>query len=329
MILPQIGITFGDPGGIGPEVTLKMLSSLHSLPPAHYVLFGSRRLAERERDNLGLTVSFASAEEDKTRSSRSLSVRDIKLPRRIHEKGRPGASNGQASFRYFEEAVKGAREGYLQAIVTAPVSKQSWELAGVGWAGHTDYLNHLYPEAIMFFWSENMKVALYSHHISLQRAIEKVRKKPLSDFFIRLYDNLKKFEFPHLEFLVSGLNPHAGEQGLLGSEEKDEIIPAIQDAQKRGLPISGPYPPDIVFRSSLNNPGKIVIALYHDQGLIPFKLQAFKQGVNLTLGLPFVRTSPDHGTAFDISGKGLADPQSMIEAVRLAHRLWASSRGKR
>ncbi len=325
MTLPKIGITLGDPGGIGPEVTLKALYSFPSLPPAHYILFGSREILEKEGEALNLPVSFPPKGESKKQSGYSFSLRDIGFPRLISDKGMPSQTNGEASFRYFEQAVREAQAGNIQAIVTAPVSKQSWELAGIRWAGHTDYLSHHYPEAIMFFWADKIKVALYTHHIPLKRAIEKVKKKTLLNFFLHLHENLKQIQSCGHEFLVSGLNPHAGEQGLMGLEEKEEIIPAIQNAQKKGLPISGPYPPDIVFRNVLNKPDKIVIALYHDQGLIPFKLQAFDQGINLTLGLPFVRTSPDHGTAFDISGKGLANPQSMVQAIALAQRFLTSS----
>jgi 4-hydroxythreonine-4-phosphate dehydrogenase len=321
MTLPKIGITLGDPGGVGPEVTLKALCSLSSFPPAHYILFGSRMVAERERDALNLSISLPPPKDSKKEySGYSLSLYNIELPGPSPDKKKPNSTNGKASFLYFEQAVHEAREKNLQAIVTAPVSKRSWELAGIRWAGHTDYLSYYYPGAIMFFWSEKLKVALYTHHIPLKQAIKKVQKKLLFDFFLQLDRSLRRIQSRRHEFMVSGLNPHAGEQGRMGLEEKEEIIPAIESAKKEGLPISGPYPPDVVFRNALNEPEKIVIALYHDQGLIPFKLKAFDQGVNLTLGLPFVRTSPDHGTAFDISGKGLANPQSMVEAIRLAHR---------
>ncbi len=330
MILPKIGITLGDPGGVGPEVALKALCSLSSLPPAHYILFGSRMIAEKERDALNLSVSLLPQTGMKNEySGSSISLYNIELPRLSPDKGNPNSTNGKASFMYFEQAVREAQEENLQAIVTAPVSKRSWELAGIRWAGHTDYLSYHYPEAIMFFWSEKLKVALYTHHIPLKQAIGKVQKKSLFDFFLRLDKNLRRILSRNHEFMVSGLNPHAGEQGRMGSEEREEIIPAIETAKKEGLSISGPYPPDVVFRKSLNEPDKIVIALYHDQGLIPFKLLAFDQGVNLTLGLPFVRTSPDHGTAFDISGKGLANPQSMVEAIRLSHRFLGPNQEKK
>jgi len=177
----------------------------------------------------------------------------------------------------------------------------------------------------MAFWSEKIKVALFSHHISLKKALQKIKKEELLDFFLRLTKNLEKICPKRFHFLVAGLNPHAGEGGLIGAEENEIIIPAIKEAQKRGLRISGPIAPDVVFRKALAKPKEIVIALYHDQGLIPFKITAFEKGVNLTLGIPFIRTSPDHGTAFDIAGKGIASPQSMIEAIKLAYEFSVSS----
>jgi 4-hydroxythreonine-4-phosphate dehydrogenase len=191
-------------------------------------------------------------------------------------------------------------------------------MAGIRLSGHTDFLSREYPQAIMTFWSDRLKVALFSHHLPLRESVKKIKKKHLLEFFLHLDQNLKDIQSQTFNFLVAGLNPHAGEDGLLGDEEKDEIIPAIHKAQQQGVNIIGPFPPDIVFRKALNCPDKMVIALYHDQGLIPFKLAAFDDGVNLTLGLPFIRTSPDHGTAFDIAGKRKANPQSMIKSIELA-----------
>ena len=315
MTLPKIGITLGDPGGVGPEVTLKSLSDISVFPDVHYVLFGSRAVIDFVKSALNLDFTFPSD---------SISLEEVERITDPVVRGKPTPSNGKASFKYFKHAVKQAQKGNIQALVTAPVSKRSWNLAGIPWAGHTEYLSQFYPEAIMFFWSDKLKVALYSHHIPLQQAVYKVKKKPLLEFILQLYKSLNSILPPDFEFLVSGLNPHAGEQGLMGSEEAEQVLPAIESARSKGIPISGPFPPDVVFRNAMNKPDKIAIALYHDQGLIPFKLLAFNRGVNLTLGLPFIRTSPDHGTAFDIAGKGLADPQSMIEAIRLAHRFVSS-----
>jgi 4-hydroxythreonine-4-phosphate dehydrogenase len=312
MTLPKIAITLGDPGGIGPEVALKSLSSASSLPPAQYVLFGARSVIDHEKAVLNLDLSIPGD---------SITLHEVEGLDHQAVKGKPAPPNGISSFRFFEQAVRQAQEGNIQALVTAPVSKKSWDLAGIPWAGHTEYLSRYYPEAIMFFWSDELKVALYTHHIPLQQAIATIKEKSLFEFILRLDKNITSILSSGFEFLVSGLNPHAGEKGLLGSEENEYILPAIERARTKGIPVRGPFPPDIVFREAMNDPEKIAIALYHDQGLIPFKLLAFDRGVNLTLGLPFIRTSPDHGTAFDIAGKGIADPCSMIQAIRLAHRL--------
>ncbi|MDH4218470.1 MAG: 4-hydroxythreonine-4-phosphate dehydrogenase PdxA [Candidatus Aminicenantes bacterium] len=325
MTLPKIGITLGDPGGVGPEVILKAFASIHSLPKAHYIIFGSRLIVEQEQEALSLDFDLPSLTSFKDISQHGTSLHEVDGPVHTVEKGRPSKNNGEASFRYFDNAVQEAQAGNLQAIITAPVSKHSWNLAGIRWAGHTDYLNHFYPEAIMFFWSDALKIALYTHHRPLREALERVKKGPLLEFFQRLQKEIKNTPLLDHELLIAGLNPHAGEEGLMGSEEGEEILPAIENARKKGIPISGPYPPDTVFRKALNQPNKIVIALYHDQGLIPFKIQAFEQGINMTLGLPFVRTSPCHGTAFDIAGKGIANPESMIEAIKLAHRFVSAS----
>ncbi len=316
MTLPKIGISLGDPGGVGPEVTLKSLSSFSSLPHARYVLFGSQAVIDNERDALNLDISFPND---------SISLHEVDGLSDTSEKRKPTPSNGALSFRYFEEAVQQAQKGNIQALVTAPISKRSWDLAGISWAGHTEYLSQSYPKAIMFFWSEDLKVALFTHHIPLQKAIAKVKEKPLFEFIGQLDKYMNSIQSHGFEFVVAGLNPHAGEQGMMGSEESEYILPAIEKARSNGIRVSGPFPPDVVFRDARNKKDKIAIALYHDQGLIPFKLLAFHRGVNLTLGLPFIRTSPDHGTAFDIAGKGIADPNSMIEAIRLAHR-FASTR---
>jgi 4-hydroxythreonine-4-phosphate dehydrogenase len=329
MTLRRVGITLGDPGGIGPEVVLKALAGNNGLPAADYVIFGSPRVLEAEEKALGIHFEFETPTTPGPVRRRTLTFRAIPSSLKTVGKGRPSAKNGLESFLYFKAAVAEAREGDLQAIVTAPISKSSWALAGLPWRGHTDYLSHFYRGAIMAFWSKKLKVALFSHHVSLKEALRKIERASLLAFFISLDRSLKKMRPGGLELLVSGLNPHAGEDGLLGGEEKREIAPAVKEARRRGIKISGPYPPDVVFRLGLGPPSKVVIALYHDQGLIPFKLTAFASGVNLTLGLPFIRTSPDHGTAFDIAGKNQADPRSLVEAIKLAASLAASSGRRR
>lgn len=321
MTLPKIGITLGDPGGIGPEIVLKALAPENPIPEVHYIIFGSAHVLEEEMKKQRLNLEIPPFEENRLDSSPSIFLWDVPFPLEGITTGTPSKPNGQASFLFFKQAIKQAKKGTIQALVTAPISKTSWGMAGIEWSGHTDYLSHVYPQAIMTFWSDNLKVALFTHHLSLKESIQRVNRDDLLRFFTRLDQSLQKIHPGGFQFLMAGLNPHAGEGGLLGSEEKDEIIPAIDQAQKEGVKISGPFAPDTIFRQALHQPDKIVIALYHDQGLIPFKLKSFEDGVNLTLGLPFIRTSPDHGTAFDIAGQNRADPRSLIKAIELAYSL--------
>ncbi len=312
MTRPRIGITLGDPGGIGPEVTLKSLGSDH-LPHADYTLFGPRSVIVREADRLGLSSALERCR-----------IQDSGLSRKAFVTGKPSADNGRSSFSCVQSAVDAARRGILQAVVTAPISKHSWSLADIAWAGHTDFLEQSWPGAIMSFFSERLNLALYTHHLPLRDALERIRTQPLQEFLLRLHRHASPILGEGLELLVCGLNPHAGENGLLGAEETDEIIPALQAVRDAGIPVSGPHPPDTAPRMALGRPDRLMVSLYHDQGLVAFKLIAFETGVNVTLGLPFVRTSPDHGTAFDIAGQGTADPRSMLAAVQLAHRFAGS-----
>jgi len=325
MTIPAIGISLGDPGGIGPEVVLKALATPSLLPETRFVVFGDRRVWDAERAALGLSLETRPHEGESAPSAPGFYFHDIGAASGAAVRGAASGENGKSSFLAFKKAVELAGKGALDALVTAPISKTSWHLAGLPWRGHTEYLDSLYPGAIMTFWSERLKVALLSHHIPLKEALGRVRKDVLLDFFRALHRSLAAIRSGVDELLVAGLNPHAGEDGLLGAEETAEIGPAIEEAVRQGIPVSGPYPPDTVFLKALDRPAKMVVAMSHDQGLIGFKLVAFATGVNTTLGMPFVRTSPDHGTAFDIAGKGVADPRSMLEALRLAIRLSASS----
>jgi len=317
MTLPRIGVTLGDPGGVGPEVAVKCLSRPEALPPAEYVVFGDARVLANEEKKAGLKLG---AEEwHGGRPGRAgVFLKEVRVPATPAGAGRLSAENGKASFLFFEAAVAEARSGRLDGLTTAPVSKAAWGLAGLPWRGHTEYLSRDYPRAVMAFWSERLKVALYTHHRPLREAAEAVREAPLGEFLISLHQALAKVPGGPYSLLVAGLNPHAGEDGRLGREDEEEIRPAVERAVRAGVPASGPFSPDTVFLRARGRDKTVAVALYHDQGLIPFKLEAFHSGVNVTLGLPFVRTSPAHGTAYEIAGKGAADPGSMAEALRLA-----------
>ncbi|MBN1939821.1 MAG: 4-hydroxythreonine-4-phosphate dehydrogenase PdxA [Candidatus Aminicenantes bacterium] len=317
---PRIGISPGDPGGIGPEVIVRALSKT-KIPPARYILFGPRSLWEDEAKAAGLKVDLIPWKADGGLPEAGVFFHDLSGPQVPTGKGVDDSARGAASFSWFESTVASARRSELEAVVTGPVSKHAWSLAGLPWRGHTEYLERFYPGAVMSFWSDRLTVALLSHHLSLREALGRVNPEALAGFFRVVYESAVGKTEGETEILVAGLNPHAGEEGLLGTEERDVIGPAIEEARRAGLPVRGPFPPDVVFRLAFGHPEKIVAAMYHDQGLIPFKLTAFESGVNVTLGLPFVRTSPDHGTAFDIAGKTPADPGSMAAALRLAVRL--------
>jgi len=316
-----IGISLGDAGGIGPEVTIKALFSFPDLPEADYILFGPRYIIDKETKRSGLNIKIPDYTPQKRLNSKRITVYDRPFRSKPNSSNHPCKENGELSFNCFKKAVEKAEQGSLNAVVTAPISKKAWKLAGIDWAGHTEYLCKYYPEAIMSFFSNNMNIALFTHHISLKKALHKIKKNDLYHFFLKLDTLTQKAFNRNFQLLVPGINPHAGEGGIMGNEEINEIIPAVKAAQENGVNISGPYPPDTVFNIAYKDNKKIVAALYHDQGLIAFKLISFNEGVNVTLGLPFIRTSPDHGTAFDIAGKGTADATSMFEDIKLAARL--------
>lgn len=317
MTVPTIGVTAGDAGGIGPEVVIKTLARAGRLPDAAYVVFADPGVIGAEAEGLGLRIGARDWRPDLPPQP-GVFLAAVPGPSRQLTRGQVSAANGEASFRAFEAAVDRARAGRIQAMVTAPISKAAWALAGHPFRGHTEYLARLFPGAVMTFWSEELKVALFSHHRPLGEAVAAVRKDALVDFLRSLHGGLGKIPGGPFRLLLAGLNPHAGEDGLLGREEIDEIRPALEKAVAEGIPVTGPFPPDTVFSQARGKRDAVAVALYHDQGLIAFKLVAFAVGVNVTIGLPFVRTSPDHGTAFGIAGQGVADARSMEAAVRLA-----------
>ncbi len=228
------------------------------------------------------------------------------------------------SFEYVRAAVDFALNKQVTSIVTGPISKERWQKAGLKYKGHTEYLAERagVKDHSMFFWSENLKVSLFTIHVPLKEIFMTITRRNVENFLKNLDHNLKYLFKKKFTFLISGLNPHAGELGLMGNEEEEIIKPALKTLQTNNdLSLAGPFPPDTIFLKALQTPDCVVVCWYHDQGLIPFKLLNLHRGVNITLGLPFIRTSPDHGTAFDIAGKNQADPSSMRLAIQLAQEL--------
>jgi 4-phospho-D-threonate 3-dehydrogenase / 4-phospho-D-erythronate 3-dehydrogenase len=302
----------GDPSGIGPEVTVKAMASLRGSKLADFFVVGDRAVIDRLRKRLGIRYEIP--------------VVDVpNLPAKHFSYGKESSRMGRASMDYIDTALWLIKSGAASALVTGPVNKASIHKAGFSdFTGHTEYLASRTgtKDFAMVFVGGDMKIALVTRHVALKDVPKALTAKKISTA-VKLTDKYLKewFNIKHPRIAVAGLNPHAGEGGLFGDEEERVIIPAMKSLSRRIKGLSGPYPPDAVFYHLLRKKFDVVIAMYHDQALIPFKMLYFDTGVNLTLGLPFVRTSPDHGTAFDIAGKMKANPASMIDAMKLAARL--------
>jgi 4-hydroxythreonine-4-phosphate dehydrogenase len=283
---PRIAITVGDPAGIGPEIAQKAADDPRVREVCNPVLYGPPSTAR-------------------------------------FEPGVLSAEAGRAAYDAICLAVRDALGDQVAGIATAPVNKLAFARAGLPWKGHTDLLGHLtgVSRVAMMFWSEPLKVVLATVHVPLAEVPRVLTRELLGGIIDLAARELPRFGINEPRLALAGLNPHAGEEGLLGDEERRVLSPAVQAARERGILIDGPLPGDTVFVRASRGDFDAVIACYHDQGLIPVKLLAFGRAVNVTLGLPIVRTSVDHGTAFDIAGRGVADHSSLVEAVRLAARL--------
>ena len=325
--LPLIGITMGDPTGIGPEIIVKTLSLEEPFQGCRPVVFGDRGVLLKTIEMLGkeTTVEVSEAVPEEGYSAQKIVLIPLsQLEIASLQFGKPNRACGKAMVKYIEEAVNYVRRGKLDAVTTCPINKQAIHSAGYPFSGHTELLAHLaqVPFVAMMFVGSKWKVVLVTTHLPLKEVSKWITKDRVLST-IRLTDEglRKYFDITRAKIAVLGLNPHCGEEGLLGEEERMEIIPAIAEARSKGLEVEGPFPADSFF--DLSNPlaFDVVISMYHDQGLIPVKMSDFQEAVNFTLGLPFIRTSVGHGTAYDIAGKGLADPTNLISAVKLASNL--------
>ena len=332
---PLIGITMGDPLGIGPEVIVKALADADLRAQARYAIFGLHDVLSVAAD-LAEINSFWWREpyEFGVRVASGVLLADFDDVRylRFDGKHEPNAVAGEASFRFVEEGIRHLKEGLIDALVTGPICKESWKLADYHVLGHTELLAERFEtrRVTMTFVADELRVALASAHVPLfelrNRFTIGLVHQPI-DLLDRALREWFGVEHPHIGVL--GLNPHAGEAGALGDEEQRIIEPALAMARNAGIRVSGPLPPDTAFAPHVIDRFDGLVAMYHDQGLIPIKLLAFDRAVQLTLGLPGIRTSPDHGTAFDIAGKNRASPQSMREAIRLAVRLARARQAER
>lgn len=309
---PVIALTMGDPAGVGPELCLRMLADPSVLACCTPIIFGDARLLQRVANATGLPFPGRAA------------FRDI--PCHGMDSVQPGTlapACGAAAYRCIEAAIQDAMAGQVKAIMTAPLNKESLHLAGVPYPGHTEMLTHLTgaKRTCMMLSSEHITTSLVTTHTPFASVPGKLSVSAILDTIRLTAETMRRLRRHEPRLIVCALNPHAGEHGLFGDEEARFIVPAVTQARQEGLNIEGPLPPDTAFLPDRLSSTTAHICMYHDQGLIPFKMLAFETGVNITLGLPITRTSPDHGTAFDIAWTGRANPTSMRHAILYAVKL--------
>ena len=320
--LIKVGITIGDLNGIGPEIIVKALQDNRILTDLVPVVYGANKVISHYKKQLNLQdFNYLSCQSATEISSKKVNVINVWQEEVQIEPGVSNADGGKYALLSLEAATRDLADGKIDVLVTAPFSKENVAKAGFNFPGHTEYLAEMSgaKEALMILVSGNLRVALVTTHIPIKE-ISNQLKKELIIAKIEMFEQSLKKDFGLIKprIAVLGLNPHAGENGKIGEEEQQIIIPAIQTAKNNGILAFGPYPADGFFGSPLRQQFDGVLAMYHDQGLTAFKALCFDDGVNYTAGLPIVRTSPDHGTAFDIAGKMQADEQSLRSAIFLA-----------
>ncbi|MFK9091678.1 4-hydroxythreonine-4-phosphate dehydrogenase PdxA [Bacillus salipaludis] len=323
---PVIAITMGDPSGVGPEIIVKSLNDQHIYENCRPFVVGDLKILKRalEVTNIELQLnSIASPEEAKYQYG-TIDIIDLDLVSEDLPWGQVSPEAGNAAFRYLERAISYANEKKIQGICTAPLNKEALHKAGHIYPGHTEILAELTntKDFAMMLSAPGLRVIHVTTHIGLMDAIKKNNAERQYTVIKLAHDTLEKAGIKSPRIAVCGINPHAGENGLFGNgEEEEKIIPAVEKAQAEGINVQGPLPADTLFFRAKRGDFDIVVAQYHDQGHGPIKVLGLEAGVNITVGLPIIRTSVDHGTAFDIAGKNIADELSLKEALRMAIEL--------
>ena len=333
MSKPILAITLGDPAGVGPEVTAKAFPNETALGRSTPLVIGDARIVAEaaQRWAPGWTVAAIEAPEEAAAvGDRVIPVIDIANcdPARVTI-GEVDPYTGNAAYEYVVHSAQLAMDKRISAIVTAPLNKEAMRLAGHMFDGHTGLLGSLTgtKKYFMVLGSDVLRVIHVSTHVTLEEAVKRVKRDRILDTIRAGYEHLKQMGFDSPRIAVAGLNPHAGDGGQFGVEEAQEVAPAVDDARAEGIDATGPISPDAVFRMAIDGRYDIVVVLYHDQGHIPVKLVAFEEGVNVTVGLPIIRTSVDHGTGFDIAGQGVASEVNMISALDYAYKMATGDRG--
>jgi len=324
--LPLIGITMGDPAGIGPEVILKAIFLYKIYEECRPIVIGDRKVLETTMETCEISGEIKEVEDpDIPSESNTLFLINLNnVPMDAFKPGVPSSKCGRAAVEYIEKAVELVMAGKIDAITTAPINKEIINAAGYSFPGHTEMLARLagVEESTMMMTGGGLHVVLVTTHMALRDVPANITKDRVLRTIRVTNESMKRyFHIPEPRIGLSALNPHAGEGKLFGTEEWDEIMPAVFEARGEGINVSDPVPADTLFYKTREGYYDVAIAMYHDQGLVPVKTLSFGKAVNVTLGLPFIRTSVDHGTAYDIAGKNCADPGSLIEAIRLVIKM--------
>jgi len=338
--LPILGISTGDPAGIGPEITIKALNQPELYEICKPLVVCDAKIVEQIISVCGfhLKINIIDQPSKGVYQYGTVDVLDMKnIDIDSFQFNMISEMTGRASFEYVAKVIELAKSGLIDATITGPIHKEAIQKAGYNYAGHTEIYGELTgtKDYAMMLADGDFRVVHVSTHVSLLNAIRRIKKDRILKVIQLAHDALKSIDIAHPRIAVAGLNPHAGENGLFGSEEIEEIIPAIEAAKKSGINAEGPFPPDTIFPKMRGGQYDIVVCMYHDQGHIPTKLLGFNynyeknaweglSGVNITLGLPIIRVSVDHGVAFDKGGKGEANPESMIQAIRYGARICGS-----
>jgi len=327
---PTILITTGDPAGIGPEIAIKTLQKPEIYKICKPILIGDLKLLRNTAKQLKIDTNFNTtrAPRDAEAETGTIEVIDLKnIDLDKLETGKITAEAGKASIEYVEKAVEYALRREAEAVVTAPINKKAMSLAGSKHIGHTEMIaaQSGVKEPLTMFWVKGARIFFLTRHIPLKDALKAVKKTRIIETTIRIHQALRKTGMEKPRIAIAALNPHASDEGLTGKEEETEITPAVKELRNKGLNVHGPIPADSVFHQAVEGRYDAVLSLYHDQGHIAAKTLDFYGTVSATLGLPFIRTSVDHGTAHDIAGKGTANPRSLEEAIRLAVELLRAS----
>lgn len=326
---PTLALTTGDPAGIGPEIAVKCLSDLDVLSTCRLVVVGDAGQIQRTAAALQspLPQSVQVWDGKGALNGAGPFLLDTANAGTDLPPGKPTPESGRAAMTAIRKAVALAWEKRVAALVTGPISKKALHLAGFDATGHTEILARLTdcPQVGMMFVTPSFKVVTLSTHLALREALARVTRDTLASFIRFVSAEHRRIFGSEPKIGVAGLNPHAGEDSLFGTEEEKEIVPAILACRDEGIEVWGPYPPDSIYSRAIRGEMDLVLALYHDQATIPVKIASFGKSAGLTLGLPFLRTSVDHGTAYDIVGRGVADPSSLREAIALAVRLCPAS----